>query len=259
MSEKRDKGGSLVTDYSKSNIDPDRAAKLNKAELDYVNGIWDAEAEEWIWPSYPQLAGKYDLPVRIINEQAGRHKWVSRRERRKTEMIAFQNEQTRKRWLDEDRMVMNVLLQNIGKSVATVSRLQDEHCRLIERALAEEQMLREQGDPDPIVRVPIRPSEVEGLMRATETAMKTAEKLMQRIAGLPTVLPEIAPPTPMLTVEQEEAEAEEIEQQASPNEMLLEMYKEMAKIEEARKRAPRIIYGEVEEDDDEDSAAPKAI
>lgn len=256
MSEKRDKGGSLVTDYSKSNIDPERAAKLNKAELDYVNGIWDAEAEEWTWPSYPQLAAKYDLPVRTINEQAAKHKWVSRRERRKTEMIAFQNEQTRKRWMDEDRAVMNVMLQNIGRSVATVSRLQDEHCRLIERALQEEKMLREQGDPDPIVRVPIRPSEVEGLMRATETAMKTAEKLMTRIAGLPTVLPEIAPPQPLPTVEQEEQQALEQAEQDTPQATMLEIVREMRAIEEARKRTPQVIVGQLaDEDDDEDVEA----
>jgi hypothetical protein len=255
MAEKRDKGGALVTDYSKSNLDPERARRLNKAELDYVNGIWDEEAEEWTWPSYPQLAAKYDLPLRLVNLEAARHKWVSRRERRKTEMIAFQNEQTRKRWLDEDRAIMGVLLNNIGVSVATVARLQDEHRRLIEKALNEEREARENGDPNYIARVPIRPSEVEGLIRATETAMKTAEKLAVRISGLPTVLPEVAPPQPIKTVEEEEREREAADRLAAPEETLLEIYKEMAKIEEARNRAPRVIYGELGDDDDESAGS----
>lgn len=249
MSDQRDKGGALVTDYSRSSIDPARAAQLNKAELDYVNGIWDEVSEQWEWPSYPMLAAKYDLPLRLINEQALKHKWVSRRERRKTEMIAFQNEQTRKRWLEEERQIANILMNNIGRSVMSIARLQDEHTRLIERAIKEENQLRADGEVDPVVRVPLRPSEIEGLTRASETAMKTLEKLVARISGLPTVLPEIAPPTLILTVEQEELQAAEEAEHSQPETTLLEIVAHMRKIEEARAKGPRVIL--MEDDDDE--------
>lgn len=252
MSDKRDKGGSLVTDYSNSNIEPARAALLNKAELDYVNGIWDDENSQWIWPSYPQLAAKYDLPVRIINEQAGKHKWTSRRERRRTEMIAFQNEQTRKRWLEEEREIANILMNNIGRSVMTVARIQDEHTRLITRALREEHALRESGDPDPIVRVGIRVSEVESLMRAGETAMKTLERLVQRISGLPTHAPELEPPKLIQTVEQEEAQAAAEKEAITPRATVLEIVQEMRKIEELRTRRPQVILMDDDEEEGDD-------
>lgn len=249
MSEQRDKGGALVTDYSRSSMDPARAAQLNKAELDYVNGIWDEESEQWEWPSYPMLAAKYDLPLRLINEQAGKHKWVSRRERRKTEMIAFQNEQTRKRWMEEERQIAGILMTNIGRSVMAIARLQDEHVRLIENAIKEEAQLRSEGEEDPVVRVAIRPSEIEGLTRASETAMKTLEKLAARISGLPTVLPEIAPPTLILTVEQEEEQRAAEEEKAAPQTELLEIIKHMRHIEETRAAGPRVIL--MDDDDDE--------
>lgn len=252
MSAQRDKGGSLVTNYSDSKMDPERARLLNAAELDYVNGIWNADAEEWEWPSYPQLAGKYDLPVRLINQQASLHSWVSRRERRKTEMIAFQNEQTRKRWMDEDRMVMTVLRQNIAKSAAVVGRLVDEHCRLVEKVIREEQVLRDQGEEHPIVRSGIRPGEAEALLRACETAAKTQEKIMARVSGLPSVLPEIAPPTLLLTAEAEQEQMDAQAEEENPKATLLEIYQEMRKIEEARNRSPRVIYGEL--DDEEETA-----
>lgn len=250
MGERRDKGGALVTDYSQSSIDPQRAAQLNKAELDYVNGIWDEESEQWEWPSYPMLAAKYDLPLRLINEQAGRHKWVSRRERRRTEMIQFQNEQTRKRWLEEERQIAGILMNNIGRSVMSIARLQDEHTRLIEKAIKEEQALREEGEEDVVVRVPIRPSEIEGLTRASETAMKTLEKLAVRISGLPTVLPEIAPPTLILTVEQEEEQAAQEAELQEPLTPLLEIVKHMRQIEESRASGPRVILMEDDDDDE---------
>jgi hypothetical protein len=250
MSERREPGKSLVTDYSRSNIDPDRAAKLNKAELEYVNGIWDDEDQVWVWPSYPQLAAKHDLPLRVINEQAAKHNWVSRRELRKTQMLQFQNEQTRKRWLEEEREIAGILMNNIGRSVMVVARLQDEHTRIIKGALKEEADRRAAGEEDPVVRVGIRPSEVEGLMRASETAMKTLERLAQRISGLPTVLPEPAPPQLIQTVEQEKEQEDAADQPQAPEETLLEVYKIMRDIEEARARGPRVIL--MEEDDEDE-------
>lgn len=250
MSDRRDAGKSLVTDYSRSSMDPERAARLNKAELEYVNGIWDTEDEEWIWPSYPSLAERHDIPIHTINEQANKHKWVSRRERRKTEMIAFQNEQTRKAWLEQERQIQGVMLTNAGRAVATISRLQDEHHRLILAAYAEEDDRRYAGEENPIVRVGIRASEVEGLARAAETVSKTLEKLVARINGLPTTLPEIAPPTLILTVEQEAAEQEQADEAAMPQTTLLEVFQEMRKIEELRARTPKVIYGELEDGDE---------
>lgn len=250
MTARRDKSGALVTDYSRSSIEPDRAAVLNKAELDYVNGIWDAELEQWTWPSYPQLAGKYDLPLRLINEQAAKHKWVSRRERRKTEMIAFQNETTRARWLDEDRQIMGMLMTNLGKNVELINRVHDEQLRLARRAIREEARLREEeGEEDPLVLSGVRTQTLKELAQASAEVMKTSRALNERIVGLPTVLPEIAPPVLLLTAEQEAAHDKEIERLATPEDTLLEIYKEMAKIEESRKRVT--IVGELDDEDDD--------
>lgn len=250
MSERRDAGKSLVTDYSRSSMDPERAARLNKAELEYVNGVWDAEDQEWIWPTYPGLAEKHNLPLHLVSEQANKHKWGSRRERRKTEMISFQNEQTRKRWLEEEREIMGVLMTNVGRSVMTIARLQDEHTRLIKKVLQEEAERRDEGDDDPVIRVGIRISEVEGLVKASETAMKTMEKMVLRIQGLPTALQLSPAPPLMLTVEQEEAEAKATEEEAAaPQSTLLQIYREMRKIEEARARIPKVIYGETDDDE----------
>lgn len=252
MTQKRDRGGNLVTDYSKSNIAPERARKLNAAELDYVNGIWNEATEEITWPSYPQLAEKYDLPTFVISEQAGKHRWSSRREQRKTAMITFKNEQTRKRWLEEDRNIMGVILHNIEQSVATISRLQDEHRRMIDKALREEHERRVQGEPNPIVRVGIRISEAEALARANETVMKTAEKLAARITALQAAPQEIAPPQLIKTVEQEEAERVVEQEKSMPQATVLDIVKEIRAIEEARARHPKVISGELEYDDDED-------
>lgn len=252
MTERYDKGGSLVTDYSQSKMDPDRARSLNGAELDYVNGVWDQNTESWTWPSYVELAGKWDLPLRVINEQANKHKWVSRRERRKTEMIAFQNEQTRKRWMEENRIITGVLQDTMNKASLIGARLIDEHMRLMQKAIEEENQARANGEENPVVRMPIRVSEFEGLIRAVGEAVKTSDRLMQRISGLPITAPELAPPTLIKTVEQEEREAAELSEAAMPKSTVLDIVKEIRAIEEARNKQPKLIYGELEEDDDDD-------
>ncbi len=252
MSDRFDKGGSLVTDYSNSKMEPERARALNGAELDYVNGIWDETTETWLWPSYTDLAAKHDLPLRLINEQAGRHKWVSRRERRKSEMIAFQNEQTRKRWQEENRQITGILQDTMNKASIIGARIVDEHMRLMQKALEEEAEARANGDPNPVIRMPIRISEYEGLIRAVGEAVKTSDRLMQRISGLPITAPELMPPVLIKTVEQEEQEAADINEANMPKSTVLDIVREIRAIEEARNRQPKLIYGELEEDDDDD-------
>lgn len=252
MSERYDKGGSLVTNYANSKMDPDRARALNKAELDYVNGIWDENTETWVWPSYPDLAGKYDLPVRILNEQGGKHSWFSRRERRKTEMISFQNEQTRKRWMDENRQITGILQDTMNKASIIGARLIDEQMRMMQKVLDEEALARENGEINPVVRLPIRISEYEGLIRAVGEAVKTSDRLMMRISGLPLTTPELAPPILIKTVEQEEQDAAEMDEKNLPKSTVLDIVREIRAIEEARKRTPQVLYGELEEEDDDD-------
>lgn len=252
VAEKYDRGGSLVTDYSNSKMDPDRARALNKAELDYVNGIWDETHEVWEWPSYTDLAAKYDLPIRVLNEQGGKHSWFSRRERRKTEMISFQNEQTRKRWMDENRQITGILQDTMNKASIIGARLIDEQMRMMQKVLAEEQQARDNGEENPVVRLPIRISEYEGLIRAVGEAVKTSDRLMARISGLPLTTPEIAPPILIKTVEQEEAEAADLNEKNMPKSTVLDIVREIRAIEEARKRTPQVVYGELEEDEDDD-------
>jgi hypothetical protein len=252
MSDRRDAGGSLVTDYSRSPIAPERARKLNAAELDYVNGYADEETGELAWPSYPELAEKHGLPVRVIQEQAAKHRWVSRREQRKSAMIAFRNEQTRKQWLDMDREVMGVMQQNMHTAAFIANRLMDEYRRLAMKAIAEENARIAAGELDAVVRVPVRAGEVESTMRTCENIVKTAERLAGRIAGLPTLLPEIAPPVLIQTVEQEEAERAEEAEAVLPKATILDVVRELRAIEEARSKLPGVVYGEVDYDDDED-------
>lgn len=255
MSDRRDAGGSLVTDYSRSPIAPERARKLNLAELDYVNGYADEETGELAWPSYPELAAKYEMPVRVIQEQANKHRWVSRREQRKSAMISFRNEQTRKRWLDMDRQVMGVMQENIHIASFVANRLMDEYRRLAIKAIAEENARINEGEIDAVVRVNIRAGELEQTMRTCENIVKTAERLAARITALPTLLPEIAPPVLIQTVEQEEAERAEEDEKILPKATILDVVREMRAIEEARKRRDeRVAHVEDDEDDDEDDA-----
>lgn len=258
MTEQRDKGGSLVTDYSRSPIAPERARKLNMAELDYVNGCEDPDApgEIW-WPSYPELAAKYEMPVRVINEQASKHRWVSRREQRKTAMIAFKNEQTRKQWLDMDREVMGVMQNNLHIAVHVVGRIMDEYRMLASKAIAEEGALRANGEDDAIVRMPVRAAEIESTLRSCENIVKSAERLSHRIQGLPTVLPEVLPPKLIQTVEQEEAERVAEDERILPKATLLDVVRELRAIEESRRRLP--IAGEVVYDDSDDEEVSDVV
>lgn len=251
MAEKRDLGGSAVTDYSKSPIAPERARKLNQAELDYVNGIMEEDSDALYWPSYPELAEKYEIPLRVVQEQAGKHRWVSRREQRKTALIVFKNEQTRKRWQEMDRTVMGVMQENISTAVFVVSRLLDEQRMVAERAMALEAGRRAQGEHDAIERSGIRAAETESLMRSMENVMKSSERLAMRISALPTILPDTAPAALMPTVEEEQLQLEAAEQKAIPDSTLLEVYQVMAQIEAARQRRPILIEGEVDYDDDD--------
>jgi hypothetical protein len=251
MTEQRDKGGSLVTDYSRSPIAPDRARKLNMAELDYVNGCEDPDApgEIW-WPSYPELAAKYEMPVRVINEQASKHRWVSRREQRKTAMIAFKNEQTRKQWLDMDREVMGETQKTLYGLTYVAQRIGEEYIARARKAVAEENARKANGEEDAIVLSGIRPAELESTARTIETLVKTAERLAGRIQGLPTVLPEILPPKLIQTVEQEEQERVAEDERILPKATLLDVVRELRAIEESRRRLP--IVGEVVYDDGDD-------
>lgn len=254
MTDKRDLGGHLITDYSKSPISPERARKLNMAELDYVNGLIDEDADEIRWPSYAELAEKYEIPQRVVQEQAAKHKWVSRRETRKTALIVFKNEQTRKRWQEMDRTVMGVMQENLNTAVHVVSRLLFEQRMVVEKACAEENARIAQGETDALVRVNIRPAELESVMRTAENVVKTAERLAARISALPTVQPDNAPPALMPTVEEEQRQLEADEEKIVPNSTLLEVYQVMAQIEAARQtQRPTMIEGEVDyEDDDEE-------
>lgn len=250
---KRDAGGGLVTDYSKTSLSPERAKKLQKAELDYINGLPDEENPGCLlWPSYRDLAEKYDIPLKVLETQANRHKWVSRRERRKTAMIMFQNEQTRKRWLEMDRQVVGIIMDQIGTATSTIARIQYEHQRMIRKAEAEEAVRIGQGETDAVVRVGIRPAEIESLLRSAESVAKTAERLHQRIQALPLVendraeLPYEAKP---YDEEQAELEAGKV-----PQATLSEIYKQVMEIETQAKRdlviqAERIDSSESGDDD----------
>lgn len=251
MGDSRDKGGSLVTDYSRSPIAPERAKKLNMAELEYVNGVMDEESGEIAWPSYPELAAKYEMPVRVINEQAAKHNWVRRREQRRTAMIAFRNEQTRKQWLEMDREVMGVAQQTLHGLTHVANRIGEEYIIRARKAVAEENARKAAGELDAFVPTGIRPAELESTARTIETLVKSAERLALRIQGLPTVLPEIAPPTLILTVEQEEAERDIAAEKVMPKSTLADVLREMRAIEEARKIIPAITSAVEYEDGDD--------
>jgi len=90
------------TDYSNSPMDPERIKILQSAEREYINGVPDDEGNVE-WPTYRGLAQKFAIPVRVINEQAAKHRWNARRERRKGQLVYFKQQQQMRQWQEMDR------------------------------------------------------------------------------------------------------------------------------------------------------------
>lgn len=92
----------VPTDYSNSPMDPERAKILQEAERAYVNGVPDEEGNIE-WPTYRSLAADYSIPVRVINEQAAKHRWNANREQRRMQLTYFKQQQQMRQWQDMDR------------------------------------------------------------------------------------------------------------------------------------------------------------
>lgn len=90
------------TDYSNSPMDPERIKILQEAERAYVNGVPDEEGNIQ-WPTYRSLAAEHSIPIRVINEQAAKHRWNARREQRKGKLIYFKQQQQMRQWQEMDR------------------------------------------------------------------------------------------------------------------------------------------------------------
>lgn len=92
----------LPTDYSNSPMAPERIAILQECERAYINGVPDDEGNIE-WPTYKSLAADHAVPIRVINEQAAKHRWNARRERRKGQLVYFKQQQQMRQWQEMDR------------------------------------------------------------------------------------------------------------------------------------------------------------
>lgn len=254
MTRKRDLGGHEITDYSNSPMAPDRKAKLNLAEIDYVNGILNPEeSDSRQWPSYRELAEKYEIPLRVVQEQATKYSWGRRREAARTALIIYQNEQTRKRWRATDEVITNMMSENLSNAMFISHRLLHEHKRMCERAWAEEQAAVASGDITAVVRAGAPTRELEAVVRAIESLTKSQDRVNARMQALPTLLPDNSPPEIMPTAEEEQAQLEAASTKDIPDATLLEIYQVIERAEAARaSRRPSLIEGEVEYDDDDE-------
>lgn len=90
------------TSYEGSPMSPERIKILQEAERAYINGVPDEEGNIE-WPTYRGLAEQFAIPVRVINEQAKKHRWNARRERRKGQLVYFKQQQQMRQWQEMDR------------------------------------------------------------------------------------------------------------------------------------------------------------
>lgn len=235
--------------YVNTQMAPDRVEALQRAELDYVNGIPEEDNPHLItWPSYRDLAAQHGIPLRVVEQKALKHKWVRRREERKQALELYQLGQMQQKWRKADREIMEQH-QSISRQLSYVQqRKAYEMVRKVQMAITEEEAQHRAGNTDFFVEVEIKQSDLESLGRLLKTTGEAQAAVIRRGMELPMNMHEIHElPAPLLTAEQDEAQHHQAT--ALPSDDVLEIYKLMCAIEEQHLRSgQQTIQGELDED-----------
>lgn len=239
------------TDYSNSPMDPDRIDTLHKAEREYINGI-ENEDGDIKWPTYRGLADKHAIPVRVINEQAAKHRWNARRERRKSQLLLFKSQQMQRAWADMDREYTQLATQAISDLQFIVNRKIYEMKFASMRAIAEDIQAHEKGDVFALNEANIRFSDLKTLASTVKDLDEMQIRRASRAQQLPMGFDEIEAPQELGTAQEEAAELQAAAAKELPSAGVMDIMREIIELEKRafdRLDHNDVIVGEVENDD----------
>lgn len=242
----------ISTDYSNSPMDPERIRILQDAERAYINGVPDEDGNIE-WPTYRGLADQHLIPVRVINEQAAKHRWNARRERRKGQLVYFKQQQQMRQWQDMDR-------EFTVHAAEAFHKLSFVHQRAIHEAY--EEAVRAWGaDADAAAKgsrelhkMNVKLNELHTLTKSIKDLSEAQAVRANRAQGLPLGYEDVQLPAELPTAVEEQAQLEARGSADLPPVDVLEIFKVMNEMQKRvidRLDNNDIIVGELDNDEPE--------
>lgn len=197
------------TSYENSPMDPDRIKILQECERQYINGIPDDEGNVE-WPTYRSLAASHLIPIRVINEQAAKHRWNARRDRRRGQLVYFKQQQQMRQWQEMDR-------EYTAQAAEALHKLQFVHNRKAHE-LYEEAVGAWSKDADAaskgkreLNKMDVKMNELRTLTASIKDLNDAQASRANRAQALPLGYEDVASPLELPTATEEQAQLESTE------------------------------------------------
>jgi hypothetical protein len=240
------------TDYSSSPMEKDRIEKLLAAEREYINGVPNEDGDIE-WPTYRGLSEKYAIPVRVVNEQAAKHRWNARRERRKSQLLLFKSQQMQRAWADMDREYTQLATQAISDLQFVVNRKLYEMKFAAMRAISEDVKAHEKGDVFHLTKMDVKDSDLRTMAATIKDLDATQAARANRAQQLPMGFDEIEPPRELGTAQEEAAELQAAAARELPSAGVMDIMREIIELEKRafdRLDNNGVIEGQLADDDE---------
>lgn len=244
----------VPTDYSKSPMDPERIKILQAAERAYINGV-PSEDGAIEWPTYRGLASQYAIPVRVINEQALKHRWNARRDRRKAALVHFKNAQMQRKWMDMDRQFTEEAAKAVQDLQFVAARKIYEMTKKAQIAIALDAQAADRGDYYEVNEMDVKVIDIKTMSSMVKDLNEAQAARANRAQALPMSSDEIATPAELPTADEEQALQIEASKAQLPDGGVMDIMKMMLELEQrAYDRLDRnqVIEGETADGDDDD-------
>ncbi len=270
-----DKANHPITDYAGTKFSPTRQYELRCAEVDYVNGI-PAVNEDGIvgthYPSQVEICEKYNLPTKLVADQAVKYNWAKRRKHVQHGQNVYETLKRVKVRRERADALQTLIIEGLER-LQVIGQHQiwelEERMRREQRTFKQAQ---ESGDFDYVPDAGIRNADVEGLSRTLDHISKSRDRIVAEIDrqdkdAIEASILEIEKPEPLPAAQDEEklkeiadslakAARDEAREAGVSEEDLQTVVQMMLNNEQINRdnasRAARTIAGEVEGGDEND-------
>lgn len=235
------------TDYSNSPMDPERIRILQDCERSYINGVPDEEGNVE-WPTYRSLAAKHLIPIRVINEQAAKHRWNARRDRRRGQLVYFKQQQQMRQWQEMDRDYTLHATEAINKLQFIGERKIDEMYNKVLDAHAKDADARRKGSRE-VHEADIKMNDYFSLVKTITQLNEAQAARANRAQMLPLGYEDVASPSELPTAVEEQAQLESSETASMTKleDILMMMVNNRRRYDTSNE----VVEGELDEDDDD--------
>lgn len=196
----------IPTSYDNSPMAKDRVEVLQNAEREYINGVSDEEGNVE-WPTYRGLAEKHAIPVRVINEQAKKHRWNARRDKRRGELVYFKQQQQMRAWQDMDREYTVRATESLNKLQFVVERKAHEMYYEALSAHAQDAENAHKGNRE-IAEMKVKMTDLKDLTKTVKDLNEAQAARATRAQALPLGYNDVQAPAELPTATEEQGQLE---------------------------------------------------